>query len=91
MLVLGLFYFSGYYGPMLCRIWMLTHWPRLLRRGALCALLLLIARLLSSSLFESDPDMQGSAHNLSLIRAVSRICRPCSEKSMTCRKHAARR
>ena len=36
---------------------MLMHWPRLLRCGALCALLLLIARLLSSSLFDSDPDM----------------------------------
>ena len=36
---------------------MLMHWSRLLRRGALCALLLLIARLLSSSLFESDSDV----------------------------------
>ena len=33
------------------------HCPRLLRRGALCALLLLVARLLSSSLFDTDPDM----------------------------------
>ena len=38
---------------------MLMHWPRLLRRGAVCALLLVVARLFSSLLIlDSIPPMQ---------------------------------
>ena len=50
--------FPGYYGPVLCRIWMLMHWPYLLHCGAVRALLLIDTRLLSSSLFDSNPQMQ---------------------------------